>query len=479
MSGFGYIGGVTQADLDNYVPLAGAQMTGPNPLLLFREPVDPMEASTKSYVDTHVTGALNFIGVIDAATGNVRFTAASGLPPGPLPPAANVANDYVICELPGTIPGGPAAGITLAKGDWLASNGNAWYAIQVGQEAILASQVALIPPAFAANEVQTALTNAQTEVNGKVNKSGDTMTGGLKFGSATVATATDLNRHIALWGTTFGFSISGGTLNHVTDGAGAHAFMAAGTETARIASGGINLRRNTTIDGTLSMNANVRMSSPFNANVAGEAWPIDWYAANNYRLAQIVPHVVGFNLQAECSLKFRTMNGGWGWHDAMEFQVQSPPRTYCYGECSAANFVNRSDLTLKDDVRTASDTEAQIAFEGFSVIRYRWKEASDRRLRWGLNTDLLEITAPDAVEKISGKKHYDVGAVLAIVIAEVQRLRSLQSGQESQPVVKLPWIMRLRFRWVGLLQWIASRWRWTSAPPAEEPEAETVTSSHR
>jgi len=51
----------------------------------------------------------------------------------------------------------------------------------------------------------------------RVLKTGDTMTGGLKFGSDVASAATDVSRHISLHGSGYGFSITPSTLNVVTD----------------------------------------------------------------------------------------------------------------------------------------------------------------------------------------------------------------------------------------------------------------------
>jgi len=51
----------------------------------------------------------------------------------------------------------------------------------------------------------------------RVAKTGDTMSGGLSFGSTAVASQNDVSRHIALYGTAYGFSVTSSTLNAVVD----------------------------------------------------------------------------------------------------------------------------------------------------------------------------------------------------------------------------------------------------------------------
>ena len=56
----------------------------------------------------------------------------------------------------------------------------------------------------------------QADLNKKVNKAGDTMTGALRFGSRTVSTPTDLSQHIDLFGGSYGISITSYTMNFLT-----------------------------------------------------------------------------------------------------------------------------------------------------------------------------------------------------------------------------------------------------------------------
>ena len=60
-----------------------------------------------------------------------------------------------------------------------------------------------------------------------------TFSNGVNFGSAVAASSTDLSRHVALWGTQYGFNVTGSTLNYITGSGASHAFNAAGTQTMR------------------------------------------------------------------------------------------------------------------------------------------------------------------------------------------------------------------------------------------------------
>ena len=113
---------------DVYLPLAGGVMEGT--LVLDANPVSPMEAATKVYVDTIATGARMIIGAIDGTNGRCIYTAASGLPsPAPLVDASTVpSGSDVICVVAGTIPPDPLLpldvwNIRIEVGDVLVSNG--------------------------------------------------------------------------------------------------------------------------------------------------------------------------------------------------------------------------------------------------------------------------------------------------------------------------------------------------------------------
>lgn len=73
---------------------------------------------------------------------------------------------------------------------------------------------------------------ATTGLAGKVAKAGDTMSGGLSFGSDVAANAQDNSRHISLWGTGYGINVTQSSMNFNTDTLAAatkFAFYEAGT----------------------------------------------------------------------------------------------------------------------------------------------------------------------------------------------------------------------------------------------------------
>ncbi|HEY6369858.1 MAG TPA: hypothetical protein VIX37_04720, partial [Candidatus Sulfotelmatobacter sp.] len=156
--------------------IGGGDMTGP--LILAANPTLNMGAATKQYVDNLASGAIHFIGNINASIGSVQYAQGSGFIDGPVIPAANAPGGFIICVIAGTVPpGGPIGGMVLIVGDWVLSNGIVWTRVAIGVGAISASQVTLVPAAFGAGNVQDSLNNAETEVDNRVRLTGDTMTG--------------------------------------------------------------------------------------------------------------------------------------------------------------------------------------------------------------------------------------------------------------------------------------------------------------
>ena len=121
--------------------LSGGTLTGP--LELAGDAASAMEPVTLQQMDnalndlqntleSQITNAAQFLGVLDAPVGQVFYTPQSGLASGPLVPASQVPGAFVIAINAGTIPsGGPAGGTQLNVGDWLVSDGTDWVPIAV------------------------------------------------------------------------------------------------------------------------------------------------------------------------------------------------------------------------------------------------------------------------------------------------------------------------------------------------------------
>lgn len=148
------------------LPLTGGTMLGT--LVLNGPPVpggNPDQAATMGYVNSLLTGALQFIGTMDASVTPqvVTYTASSGLPTGPLVPPNTVLDRYVIVSKAGTLTAPTYLnGTVVNPGDWIISDGTAWNVVSLagspGVGTVFASNVIVSPPVLAQDDVQSALT---------------------------------------------------------------------------------------------------------------------------------------------------------------------------------------------------------------------------------------------------------------------------------------------------------------------------------
>lgn len=143
-----------------YLSLSGGTMVGN--LILNGAPSnasDPNQAATRGYVDEFLTGAMQFLGTMDANTGIVTYTESSGLTGTQLVSPGTVKDSYVIVSVSGTIPSGSPylSGTAVQVGDWLISDGTEWFVILVSGQQVLAQNVAVTPPVLGMTNVQTAL----------------------------------------------------------------------------------------------------------------------------------------------------------------------------------------------------------------------------------------------------------------------------------------------------------------------------------
>jgi len=70
---------------------------------------------------------------------------------------------------------------------------------------------------------------------------GKTFLAGIAFGSQAAASATTLSKHIALFASTYGFSVTGGRLNYVVPSAATHVFVVNGVDIASVSSTGFSV----------------------------------------------------------------------------------------------------------------------------------------------------------------------------------------------------------------------------------------------
>lgn len=173
----------------------------------------------------------------------------------------------------------------------------------------------------ATSQLNIQTSGGTTYFGGNVNIAGNFATG-ISFGSVTASSATDFSKHIALWGTTYGFSVTASTLNLVASG---QVFSANAT-------GDFTIPRNMAVGG--------------NVSAVGVSINGDWYRA-----------------AGQMGVYFQTYGSGWHMQDSTYV------RTYNGGNhaCMASDFVLSSDAKLKDDI-------VDLEYHGRLRPRsFRWK----------------------------------------------------------------------------------------------------------
>jgi hypothetical protein len=234
-----YVDSNITGSLASYVPLAGGTMNG---ALNVVAPTADSNATTKLYVDSAIASGSLYKGAFNAATGKDYLG-------NPIPAASALNNGWsYLCQTAGTF-----NTVAYSVGDTAKSNGTVWQRIAAIGGSIATSSInetnALANLNTAANATQQAINTAintnigtvNTNVTNRVLKAGDTMSGGLLFGSVAVASQTDLSRHISLWGNSYGLSVTNATLNYVVAANNTHAFVVGGVQVGTISNGGIDL----------------------------------------------------------------------------------------------------------------------------------------------------------------------------------------------------------------------------------------------
>jgi hypothetical protein len=134
--------------------------------------VDAGDANLQGQINQLAAGLI-YCGAYDVANDQGTFTAASGIPNGPLPPANQsppvTRGEYVVCTSAG-IGRGNAPAVPIAVGDQLISGGPGsgpiWQLLPVGGAAATADAVALNPPIPPWTNVQEAIEGLNTNTGG-------------------------------------------------------------------------------------------------------------------------------------------------------------------------------------------------------------------------------------------------------------------------------------------------------------------------
>jgi hypothetical protein len=444
-------------------------------------PTDPTHLVNKAYVDNIVASATVLIGSIDAVTGDCQFIDGST---GPVP-AANRPGEYLICINPGTIPSGPAQGVTLIKGDWLWDNGTLWFRLEVGSTgtATTADSVALIPPVMGASDLQSFAAAVNTQLL-KINGT-STMTGPLLFNQGTPAppsaTVRSSGTKASLYSTGtfngFDMGIESGNMwfntqsatngyklyfnsvhkytidqNYLTLPAAPAAAMHAANKQYVDAGDNVKLAlAGGTMTGGLSMSgtfirmqgnsANIYVDMANNSN--GTSTPvIQFRRLDGGRMAEFRAQQIGYNNNAEAQARLETMNGGWGWLNAWRTNVNSPPQVYFDGNISAGSVTNRCLASDKANIQDPSIGEHNEAWDKLHVRKFKMKEPAFDwgRERWGFIAEelpeaVVAYAAPgssDPAKMVKKVEGIDLAQALALTVAKVkeleERIEALQAN---------------------------------------------------
>lgn len=430
------------------VKLVGDTMTGP--LAIPIVPTLDAHATSKGYVDTlaaNIVGIAAYCGAADASTPNCncQFTALSGHPNGPLPPANQFqSGEHLIVAIGGTPTGGEIANVPCAAGDWLISDSVAWYRLPFGGASVLASTVAVTPIVAGGDDVQEVLENLQAQ---KVAKAGDTLANAtLTFTSTAFRDQVSLNGFSATTGGSLLFRdssaralaridalASGGVVSGNAEGSLRFSTWNGGwgfQEAFRVS---VNSPPLTTFRGPVTIGGQITGNNQFYlTGNAGNAMVMqsdsqkyfDFRRGNNTQRWRI-----DTNNTADDYLSIRA-NTNAGTFDQVSYYNRQSWNIWAYGDHSAASHTNRSDIRLKRDIADVGAREAANAFEALKPVRYRLnvKEGypgDAQTLRWGFVADEVEEGAPSAVSvDDEGMKGYDIAQVLTIAVAKIKELEA-------------------------------------------------------
>ena len=84
-----------------------------------------------------------------------------------------------------------------------------------------------------------------------------TFTNGIKFGSQVATSITDLNKHLDLYGGSYGINVTGSRLGHIAPANASHNFTIGGTDYAVISNTGLSVGGNITNSGSITAGGNV------------------------------------------------------------------------------------------------------------------------------------------------------------------------------------------------------------------------------
>lgn len=110
------------------------------------------------------------------------------------------------------------------------------------------------------------------DLSGLMPKTGGAFSDGVSFGSNLAASAADLSKHLALYSTTYGFSVTSSALNHVASAVGSNFFYSGATCNASIGANGLSVKNANSTTLTRQPRVFVQSADPGAAAADGDLW---------------------------------------------------------------------------------------------------------------------------------------------------------------------------------------------------------------
>lgn len=372
--------------------------------------------STKPPMQAHYAlGVFNGYGAADSACGFHRTLELSS-------PFLECGIDF---RWSGNMPGTTGNAIWLKTGYKLAlsTDGTSFVSAGMGAEVLLSAD-------------PTSHLGAATKqyVDAMLPLAGGTLTGGLGFGSAVASAANNVSRHLALYGTTFGLSITSGTLNVVANGVAELAVTGTGITIAGAASvgGSLNVGGAAVIGGTLNagngqlqvtttgitVQGTATIGGGFNASSGGitgnlacnqviaNATVFPAYSANANFYLNSSGGYEWINFTVGWALQWRISDGALIWSTSVgfaEWWVDGYGNTHQQGACYATSYPGPSDIRLKDEVEPFDAGLSELLRVKPASWRYNGKGRvnDDGRRHVGIHAQDLRDVIPEAVHAIA------------------------------------------------------------------------------
>ncbi|HWK64116.1 MAG TPA: tail fiber domain-containing protein [Rhizobiaceae bacterium] len=277
---------------------------------------------------------------------------------------------------------------------------------------------------------------------------------GLNFGSQTVAEPTDVSRHIALYSTTYGFSVSDGTLNYMA-GNTRHAFYLGGTMRAAFLAANIyyidndGVSRGVWHSGNFNPETKLNLSGgtmtgkliglPYNGNPSQTDGNAGFEIRNVGGSGDAGLAVLAFHCQGTFGMKVHLRNDGtfgWGgWSSAAwRFYQQASGNVVASGNITAY-----SDPRLKDDVERIQNALSIVS--QLDGVRFTWNGKTTLIGRPGARdigvlADQVEAVLPEIVDRsiedeANGGERWRVVAYDKLVPVLIEAVKELAARVEA------------------------------------------------